>query len=199
MVLKIDYERAGLKRPVNDFAWLISQAEAAEARVQSLSAASATPRTPDHTTQPPPPTLPIQTSRAGLTSDATSPHRIQQAPLGSRTQKSSESADTLAATTAPLQRLQPNVREAALKGLARVIQSPSRPSARNASTSRALVLWKPRRRRTQAEILRDDWQSLPYFKNMSRRPMILEYGSMKNTQNLRRSQRVASRQLLTAG
>ena len=56
--------------------------------------------------------------------------------------------------------------------------------------SRALILYKPRRRRIQVEILKDDWLSLSYFNSMIILPRLADYSSQR--EDLRRSQRISA-------
>jgi hypothetical protein len=60
-------------------------------------------------------------------------------------------------------------------------------------TSRALVLYHRRRRRTQAELLKEAWANLPFFMQQQRTPLLLEYGSRMDHNGVRRSKRIAKR------
>ena len=58
----------------------------------------------------------------------------------------------------------------------------------------AVIIYHGRRRKTQAELLKEDWLALPFFNNMARRPRLVEYGSSRG--EVRRSQRIKVRILI---
>ena len=45
--------------------------------------------------------------------------------------------------------------------------------------SRAVVIYHERHHKTQVELLKEDWLVLSFFKNMTRRPRLMEYGSSR--------------------
>ena len=60
-------------------------------------------------------------------------------------------------------------------------------------SSRALVLYHRRRRRTQTELLKEAWGNLPFFMHQERTPLLVEYGSRMDRNGVRRSKRIAKR------
>src|SRR5947207_14510809 len=47
-------------------------------------------------------------------------------------------------------------------------------------SSRAVVVYHGRCRKTQTELLKEDWLTLPFFNKMTRRPCLMKHGSSRN-------------------
>ena len=66
------------------------------------------------------------------------------------------------------------------------------------SKSKALVLYTPKKkRRTEVQMLQEDWRKLHFFKRIRYEPMLDSYGSQREG-NERRSRRIQQRNLITA-
>lgn len=90
-----------------------------------------------------------------------------------------------------------NVPEAARTALPRIPRINQHGNTTGA-TSRAVVLYTGRRRRTELELLKSAWVELPFFRNQKRTPLLMEYGSRIDNNNVRRSRRIAKRLLITS-
>jgi hypothetical protein len=188
MVFKFDWEAAGLKRP-KVTVWLngLEDLDEDTDTNESLSVAAPLLEEDDRLASGVP--APLKTN---------SPQTLVPIPRAT-TRNAPSCADAVvcrSAATASKPLLSP-VRRRIVPTKTGVALNRVVASSQRHPSSVALVLYTGRRRRTQAELLNEDWKSLPYFRHQQRTPLLLEYGSRYNNNQVRRSRRIANRLLLT--
>ena len=207
MVFKLDLAAAGLKKPVRHSIWStdgdtatsdIDQATG-PVRTGSKTAVLDDPASSkDHVLS-----ANISLLNANNNTRADVPRSSQPGVMGLSPNKSSQPfrRRVVGPKMSEFARTASNLPEAARTAppsIPRINQHGNTTRNTTGAASRALVLYRGRRRRTELELLKSAWVELPFFRNQKRTPLLMEYGSRIDNNNVRRSRRIAKRLLITS-